>query len=222
MTAEEERSAAAAQLGVQDTEALGIELEGTQRAGEVEVQERWRPTQVEREALARLSALGIDSGDIAGRMGKTETQVKYALKQPGQAELEQAQREDANKYVGFAMAQLQLAAPDSVNNALRIIRDTAHRDNARMTIWHLDTMLAPHIRSPEERHDFTINLSKQAAQVIVEGIIGYREQRPVTDINTSSISHLRQGADAHVASRASLKPTESGDDRIDIDGVKVV
>jgi len=221
MTAEEERARVDAVLGKGVKESQSVkEKRDTGGNVEIEVTNRWRPSGQEREALARLSVLGVGSERIAEQLGKSVEQVKYALAQPGQADYEQVQREQANQWVGFAMAQLQLAAPDSVNNALRIVRDTNHRDNARMTIWHLDTVLAPHIRQPEERHDFTINLSKQATEILVEGLLGYRERR-LGDNNSSgteNIRHLRRGNEAFIETRVGLEPSQQVNQRLDLEG----
>jgi len=217
MDAESERAAVARVLG-QTIEGGAVE----ESRGEIAVEERWRPTHTEREALARYAVLGIGADEIAGKLGKSLGQVKYALKGEKQEEYEDKARESANTWVGFAMAQLQLAAPESVNNMLRVIRDPQHRDNVRATIWHLDTVLAPVKQAPEEKHDFTISLSKQATETLMEGILGYRKQRlGANSQGTDGIRGLRQGNDAFIDSRVGMDPTDTANQRLDIEG-KVV
>lgn len=220
MDAREERRGVAERLG-EVSEVVSSGVVSGEREVEVDdtpSQSRWHPSHQEREAIARLAVLGISPDEMAGKMGKSVLQVRYALNGDKQKEYEDNARENADKWVGFAMAQLQLAAPESVNNALRIVRDPQHRDNARMTIWHLDTVLAPIKQAPEERHDFTINLSKQATEVLMEGLLGYREKRLNGRGSTDSIRGLQQGNEALIDSRVSMEPGENADERIDIDG----
>lgn len=185
-------------LGIETWEGAGPKTERT---------EKWHPTRTEMETIAQFAVLeGMSAQGIAMRMDKTVEQVRYQLSKPEVQGMVDAFREEALDKAGFAMAQLQIALPDSVNDLIAIARNSAHAKQLEAIKFHLELALAPRLKQPEQQVNVTLNVTQQAASVFSEQLPRLSAERGEQKVeHPSNNAHLHFGEKVAESQKATLE-----------------
>jgi hypothetical protein len=180
----------------------------------------WHPTVEEREAVARWIVSGETVTQVSKRIGKSESQIKYCLRNEKTQEAVARESDAASQHVGFAMARLQLELPKLLNNMLAMAHDPDHGKHYDANKYCIDTVMRPHLNEPDQGISINVELAPQLnalVQVAVESYSQVRELTPRDDIK--NIPHLRQGKDGVLSRHARGVTVERDDSTPDAEDV---
>ncbi len=200
------------------------EESAVERGGKVVVEKpkSWRPSQSEREAIARWIVAGASAEDVAEKLSKTVEQVKNCLRHESTQEALASESDFARQQVGFTLSGLYLELPKLMNNMLAMAHDSVHPKHFDANKYCLDTALKPQLSDAQEKIQLHVELAPQLTtmiQIATEGYLSEREQNPRESIK--EIAHLRKGKDGVISKKVGGVKVARGEEvtTLDVDAV---